>query len=193
MAKQDSQNTLPPLDALFHEVSALAHRLKQLAARQYHRDGLHPGAASILQLLLQHGPSTVPQIGRIRSTSRQSVQVIVNDLERNGLVELLPNPAHQRSPLVRATDQGKALLPLGATAKSIDQTRFEVAAPQLLSALLVLRSIRKSLDGAADTEIPRTPPERAQDFSGVPDTMQSILPMTLPTDLPENELPVNLL
>ncbi len=193
MAKQDPQNTLPPLDALFQEVSALAHRLKQLAARQYHRDGLHAGAASILQLLVQHGPSTVPQIGRIRSTSRQSVQVIVNDLERNGLVELLPNPAHQRSPLVRATEQGKASLPLGAASKSIDQTRFQVAAPQVLSAVLVLRSIRNGLDGAADTEIRRTHPERAQDFSGEPETMQSILAMTLPTDLPENELPVNLL
>ena len=53
-------------------------------------------------------PLTVPQIGRRMGLTRQSVHATVKRLVRDGLVELVPNADHRRSPLVALTDTGIA-------------------------------------------------------------------------------------
>lgn len=55
---------------------------------------------------LNEKPRTVSQIGRAMGLTRQSVQRSVNILNEEGLVELVPNPDHQTSPLVRMTGKG---------------------------------------------------------------------------------------
>ena len=53
-------------------------------------------------------PLTVPQIARRMGLTRQSVHATVKRLVGGGLVELLPNEDHRRSPLVRLTEAGRA-------------------------------------------------------------------------------------
>src|SRR6266404_3443610 len=95
-----------PLDQLLLEVNALAIRLRQEARRGQTPDELPSGGDNVLTLLAKHGALTVPQIGRLNSTSRQNIQIIVNRLARENCVELAHNPAHKRSELVRLTDRG---------------------------------------------------------------------------------------
>lgn len=56
---------------------------------------------------LKESPRTVSQIGRVMGLTRQSVQRSVNILKEDGLVELVRNPDHQTSPLVRMTAKGE--------------------------------------------------------------------------------------
>lgn len=51
---------------------------------------------------------TVPRIARRMGLTRQSVQASVNRLLSDGLVHVVDNPDHRRSPLVRLTEQGSA-------------------------------------------------------------------------------------
>ena len=56
---------------------------------------------------LQNGPRTVSQVSRRMGITRQSVQRSVNIMKEDGLVELVKNPDHQTSPLVRITKKGE--------------------------------------------------------------------------------------
>nr|WP_308121967.1 MarR family transcriptional regulator [Streptomyces sp. TRM70350] len=69
-------------------------------------EGLSVGVRPVPDLLHKHGPMTVPQMGRAQAISRQFVQRMVNDAAARGLVESIPNPAHQRSSLIRLTPGG---------------------------------------------------------------------------------------
>lgn len=53
---------------------------------------------------------TVPQIARRLGMSRQNEQRIVTELVDEGLAELVTNPDHKTSPLVRLTAQGTRVL-----------------------------------------------------------------------------------
>lgn len=53
---------------------------------------------------------TVPQIARRLGVSRQNEQRVVNDLIDGGLAELVPNPDHRTSPLIRLTPNGQRAL-----------------------------------------------------------------------------------
>ncbi|NNG86890.1 MarR family transcriptional regulator [Streptomyces sp. NHF165] len=71
-------------------------------------ESLSVGMRAVLDLLREHGPQTVPQMGRAQALSRQFVQRMVNDATAQHLVEAVPNPAHRRSPLIRLTEAGSA-------------------------------------------------------------------------------------
>ncbi|PWI06630.1 MarR family transcriptional regulator [Streptomyces sp. NWU339] len=73
-------------------------------------EGLSVGVRAVLDLLHKHGPMTVPQMGRAQAISRQFVQRMVNDAAARDLVESTPNPAHQRSSLIRLTEKGRAAI-----------------------------------------------------------------------------------
>lgn len=53
---------------------------------------------------------TVPQMGRAQALSRQFVQRMANEASVHGWVEATPNPAHQRSSLIRLTEEGRAVI-----------------------------------------------------------------------------------
>ncbi|MFF7472247.1 MarR family transcriptional regulator [Streptomyces sp. NPDC008092] len=71
-------------------------------------EGASVGVRSVLDLLRRYEPMTVPQMGRIMALSRQFVQRMVNDAVARGWAEVTPNPAHQRSSLIRLTAEGRA-------------------------------------------------------------------------------------
>ena len=66
------------------------------------------GAYGFMRSLAQLGPLTVPQIARMRPTSRQRMQRLADELAAEGLVEFIDNPKHRRSRLVRLTRKGDA-------------------------------------------------------------------------------------
>src|SRR5262245_32231600 len=52
-------------------------------------------------------PLPVAHIARNMGLTRQAVQRLANDLERDGLIRFAPNPHHERAKLVVLTDAGK--------------------------------------------------------------------------------------
>jgi DNA-binding MarR family transcriptional regulator len=95
------------------EVFALVGPLYRRVQRRIDLDaaqGVSVGVRAVLDLLREHGPMTVPQMGRAQSLSRQFVQRMVNEGAAAGLVEAVPNPAHARSSLIRLTEAGDAAI-----------------------------------------------------------------------------------
>jgi DNA-binding MarR family transcriptional regulator len=66
------------------------------------------GNWGVMRSLVLTGPQTVPQLAKSRPVARQHIQTIVNELLKNGLVELHENPAHKKSKLVAITEVGLA-------------------------------------------------------------------------------------
>ena len=67
------------------------------------------GYWSVLRLLKVNGPQTVPQLARYRYVPRQSVQKLANEMLKDGVIELVNNPAHKRSKLLRLTPKGEVV------------------------------------------------------------------------------------
>ncbi len=95
------------------------------------------------------GPQTVPQMARARPVSRQYIQTLVNQLLKEGHVELIENPAHKRSSLVRLTPQGKKFLDrMNRRQREIlGKLEIKIAEKRLQTAAEVLRDVRKLLEG----------------------------------------------
>ena len=64
------------------------------------------GAFGFMRSLALLGPLTVPQIARMRPTSRQRMQRLADELAAEGLVSFVENPRHRRSKLVKLTPRG---------------------------------------------------------------------------------------
>ncbi|MGY1857607.1 MarR family winged helix-turn-helix transcriptional regulator [Modestobacter sp. SYSU DS0290] len=69
--------------------------------------GVTVALRAVLELVLDRGPMTVPQVAREFGVTRQSVQALVDTGAARGLVELADNPQHRRSRLVAATEHGR--------------------------------------------------------------------------------------
>ncbi|MGI5274563.1 MarR family winged helix-turn-helix transcriptional regulator [Nonomuraea sp. CA-218870] len=140
-----------PADRLV-EVFDLVGPLYRRAHRKVEQDapieGLSVGVRAVLNLLREHGPMTVPQMGRAQALSRQFVQRMSNDAAALGLVEFAANPAHKRSSLVRLTEKGRA-----AITAVIDRERAmlgpvagHVTGEEVDACLHVLSSLLRLLD-----------------------------------------------
>jgi len=106
MTRRDQPGTADALLDLFDETVSLFHRLTVVAERFHAQGSLSAALRGILRGLRRHGAQTVPKMARLRPVSRQNVQLLVNRLREEGLVELVENPAHKRSQLVRLTPEG---------------------------------------------------------------------------------------
>lgn len=159
-----AEDTSRGLMALFSEVSSLAIRLKGAPGSGEKADALPGGGMTVLRVLDEHGPQTVPQIARLRGTSRQNIQILVNRLEARGCVELSRNPAHKRSGLVQLTGPGKALFSqaAGQEARFLADLLSRVPEAEVVSAASLLRQLRQMLVKAerpSDAVVERQPPE----------------------------------
>ncbi|MEW1954717.1 MarR family winged helix-turn-helix transcriptional regulator [Terrabacter sp. NPDC080008] len=79
---------------------------------------------AILELLLDDGPQTVPDLGRALLVTRQGVQKVVDDGVRLGHLELRDNPAHARSRLVAVTTHGRSVF---ASLRAVEAANLEAA------------------------------------------------------------------
>jgi DNA-binding MarR family transcriptional regulator len=108
--RADSVRTALALRAVIDETRRLFHLLARAAETVHLADGLAGGERAVLVELADAGPRTVPEMARARTVSRQHIQSVVNALASRGLVELVENPRHRRSRLVRATQAGCAVV-----------------------------------------------------------------------------------
>ncbi|WP_219518903.1 MarR family winged helix-turn-helix transcriptional regulator [Nonomuraea ceibae] len=98
------------LTEVFDLVGPLYRRAQRKVELDAPIEGLSVGVRAVLNMLREHGPMTVPQMGRDQALSRQFVQRMTNDAAARGLVEFVPNPAHRRSSLIRLTEAGQAAI-----------------------------------------------------------------------------------
>ena len=94
------------------------------------------------------GPHTVPQIARMRPVARQHIQKLANEMAADGLIELIDNPAHKRSKLLRLTPKGEARYEeLSAMfVDLIEQCARGMNEADLRTAATVLRAFRAKLE-----------------------------------------------
>ena len=137
------------LEAVIDETRSLFHRLKRAAEDVHGHGELSAGLRGLLMSLERHGPRTVPQMARARPVSRQHVQTLVNRLLEQDLVELVDNPAHKRSRLVRLTRRGRATIQ-GMTRREASVfagIAAELDAAELEHAAAALRQVRQAFTG----------------------------------------------
>jgi DNA-binding MarR family transcriptional regulator len=87
-----------------------AHRrLARSVAAHLESTGVGIGARAVLELLRNNDPAglSVPDVARRLFLARQQIQLVMDGLERDGLVIRRSNPAHRRSPLFGLTPQGQ--------------------------------------------------------------------------------------
>ena len=95
---------------LLHAAVRLSQRMDAVAGGIHGQGRISACRRGILRDLLRDGPQTAPQLARRRAVSRQHIQATVKPLLRQGLVELVDNPAHRRSKLIRVTEEGRDLI-----------------------------------------------------------------------------------
>ncbi|MDF5757450.1 MarR family transcriptional regulator [Spongiactinospora sp. TRM90649] len=98
------------LSEVFDLVGPLYRRAQRKVEQDAPIEGLSVGVRAVLCMLHEHGPMTVPQMGRVQALSRQFVQRMTNDAAGLGLVEFAANPAHKRSSLIMLTGPGRAAI-----------------------------------------------------------------------------------
>ncbi len=186
------------LEALLVEVNGLANRLKATDPRV----AIPSASRAALQVLQRYGPQTVPQIARARFSSRQNIQILVNRLKEEGLVELMANPDHKRSVLVRLTHRGQAAIAEATEEESklSNELLPKFSQMELSSAAEVLSKLRKLLDGNEKQNDPannesevRAHSQKRDEIGDVPVSQKSVsgFPGSEVTD--DGELPVSLL
>ncbi|MGW5664078.1 MarR family winged helix-turn-helix transcriptional regulator [Streptomyces sp. NPDC003758] len=130
----------PRLMEVFALVGPLYRRVQRKVEQAEAIEGVSVGVRAVLALLRDHGPMTVPQMGRAQALSRQFVQRMVNGAAARGLVESIPNPAHKRSSLLRLTGEGEAVID-AVTAREytlLRQVRGDLTEVDLQACLRVL-------------------------------------------------------
>lgn len=86
-------------------VARLARRLRQEAT-----SGLTPSQLSALASADRHGPLPLSELADVERVARPTITRIAKVLEAEGLVARGPDPTDGRVSLLRATDEGRALL-----------------------------------------------------------------------------------
>ena len=144
-----------PVALLFAEVNALAIRLRQHGRPVAGSPSKVPGAEhAVLEIINRFGAMSVPQIARQRSTSRQNIQILVDRLESEGRVELVTNPAHKRSALVRLTQKGRMTLDSGSEGQKqlLAEIESELSQREINAAVAVLSRIQARLSMGAEDD-----------------------------------------
>ncbi|WP_449466791.1 MarR family winged helix-turn-helix transcriptional regulator [Stenotrophomonas humi] len=97
------------------ELMALAERLRSTIGnfvRAVRTDSDTPTNAQseTLAALDRHGAMSVAQLAAARNVKHQSMRVVVEQLEREGLIKKSNNPQDRRSQLITPTCEGRAAL-----------------------------------------------------------------------------------
>ena len=105
------------------------------------------GYWGLMRSLKQEGAQTVPQLARSRPVSRQHIQKLANEMIAEGVIELVDNPAHKRSKLLRLTSKGEVVFQeLNQQIASVAINLAEdIDVKELQIAVQVLKQIRKKL------------------------------------------------
>ena len=145
--------TSEAVEQLLADAVAFVNQARKTLPHLPGEDAMHSGERSILRILEEAGPSTVPQIARARSTSRQNVQIIINRLTAESRVEVRDNPSHKRSKLVVLTARGKQWLEaFNKTAPLALPAKVRIPAAEIQAAGQVLLRLRRALAEGLEPE-----------------------------------------
>ena len=136
---------------MIDETIALFHRVRWVAELIYGDEGRSTARRGILRGVVRYGPQTVPTLARRRNVTRQHVQEVVDALAADGYVELVTNPAHARSRLVRATTRGTALVKRmdDVDAKVLAAAAGAIATRDIEVTVRTLRAVRHGFEDTA--------------------------------------------
>lgn len=137
-ASQVTGSKAATIAELMFEVAQLFFRLRAVGQKAGFFTDWGAGAFGFMRSLALLGPLTVPQIARMRPTSRQRMQRLADELAAERLVEFIDNPKHRRSKLVRLTRKGIARY------RQMDARLLEIVST--MGADLGEADIRKSID-----------------------------------------------
>ncbi len=99
-------------------------------------------------------PEPVAWLARDLGASRQNVQRIVNDLEKDGIVSFEPNPHHRRAHLVVLTPKGRKVYEeaLRLYAPRVNALAEGISAKDIKVAQSVMVTLKARLEGYNDDE-----------------------------------------
>ena len=127
-----------------YELAGLSRRTSEELARSVGQTAARWHVLSVLS----DGPRTVPSAARRLGLAPQSVQRVAGDLVEAGLVEAGDNPDHARSPLMRLTQEGRAVVDELFARSANDRTGVVARAGVTADELLVAREVVRKLAGA---------------------------------------------
>jgi DNA-binding MarR family transcriptional regulator len=133
--------------SVIDELRLLNNRLLEVAEELHSGSGITASQRAVLEFIHRQGPATVPTIARARGVTRQHIQTISNELRSLDLIESQQNPAHQRSPMIVLTDDGRQTID-GILERERDYLTNHVGdldANQLRAAAQTLASFRHAL------------------------------------------------
>ena len=117
--------------------------------------GLTSARWQILGAIVQaERPEPVAWLARDMGASRQNVQRIVNDLEKEGLVEFRTNPHHRRAQLVVLTAKGRQTFEaaMGLQAPWADSLADGLPVKDIKIAHRIMTALRKKLESSGEPE-----------------------------------------
>jgi DNA-binding MarR family transcriptional regulator len=97
-------------DEAAHTLRMSVMRLHRRLRRERPDNGLSLTNLSALGRLDREGPLTATALAEAERIQPQSLTRVVADLERRGLIERTPDDTDRRRILLRASDQGRALI-----------------------------------------------------------------------------------
>lgn len=100
--------SLTQLKDFIDTLSLLYRELQQHMGSVYNTQAT-PLQVELVNYIGEHPDSTVPQIAKARHTSRQNIQVVVNELLTLGILTKQVNPRHKRSYTYRLSRTGTEL------------------------------------------------------------------------------------
>lgn len=95
------------LNDLLKEVRRNFLLLKKGAAYVHKNTTVTPAIRGIIELLNDQGALTVPHIAKMRFVTRQSIQVVIDEMIQTKWAVMKQNPFHKKSQLVELTEEGK--------------------------------------------------------------------------------------
>lgn len=107
----ETDNMMPKAQTLYQVIRQVRFCFNQLRALgdALHQDlGITASMRAVMESVAEAGEQTVPQIARVKSVSRQHIQINVNQLAKAELVFLRDNSGHRRSPFVVLTNRGQS-------------------------------------------------------------------------------------
>ena len=93
-------------------------------------------------------PLSVAQLARSMGLTRQAVQRLANDMERDGLLRFAVNPNHQRAKHVVMTQRGQAAYSAAMKRQApwAQALTHGLSAQQIAGATVVLKQLRQNLE-----------------------------------------------
>lgn len=153
MTEQDRTPAGAALTELILDLFRLSSRMTTAGDRLVAGLGLTSARWQILGSMVAAGrPQSVAWLARDMGVSRQNLQRIVNDLDKEGLVRFRANPHHKRSHLVELTDEGRALFAAAMERQGpwADDLAQGVAAGDIIIAHRVIEGLLARLEPAGD-------------------------------------------